>query len=133
MTLTTDLIVGAAPPERAGAAAAISETGSELGGALGIAVLGSVGTAIYRTAMATGIPASVSPSGHDAARGTLGGAIAVAKELPSRVGMELVDSAIQAFTRSVSVTSLICAAVVAATAIMVTVMLRATPKPEFGD
>src|SRR6266446_6203011 len=41
-TLATDVIVGAAPPERAGAASAISETGSELGGALGIALLGSL-------------------------------------------------------------------------------------------
>jgi DHA2 family multidrug resistance protein-like MFS transporter len=46
-TLATDLIVGAAPPERAGVAAAISETGSELGGALGIAILGSIATAAY--------------------------------------------------------------------------------------
>ena len=46
-TLATDVIVGAAPPERAGAASAISETGSELGGALGIALLGSLATAVY--------------------------------------------------------------------------------------
>ncbi len=46
-TLTNDLIVGAVPPERAGAASAISETSSELGGALGIAVLGSIATALY--------------------------------------------------------------------------------------
>jgi len=49
MTLGTDLIVGAAPAERAGAASAISETGIELGGALGIALLGSLGTAVYRS------------------------------------------------------------------------------------
>ena len=46
--LTTELIVGSAPPERAGAASGISETGAELGGALGIAILGSIGVAIYR-------------------------------------------------------------------------------------
>jgi DHA2 family multidrug resistance protein-like MFS transporter len=46
-TLTTDLIVSSVPPERAGAASAMSETGSELGGALGIAILGSIGTAVY--------------------------------------------------------------------------------------
>jgi DHA2 family multidrug resistance protein-like MFS transporter len=45
-TVTNDLILGAAPPERAGTAAAISETSSELGGALGIAILGSIGTAL---------------------------------------------------------------------------------------
>jgi DHA2 family multidrug resistance protein-like MFS transporter len=49
VTLSTDLIVGAAPPERAGAASGISETGTELGGALGIAILGSLGTAVYRS------------------------------------------------------------------------------------
>jgi DHA2 family multidrug resistance protein-like MFS transporter len=51
-TLTNDFIIGAAPPERAGAAAGISETTSELGGALGIALLGSLVTAIYGNAFA---------------------------------------------------------------------------------
>ncbi|HEV3378831.1 MAG TPA: MFS transporter [Thermoleophilaceae bacterium] len=46
-TVATDLIVGTAPPERAGAASGISETGAELGGALGIAILGSIGTAVH--------------------------------------------------------------------------------------
>lgn len=48
MTLSTDAVVSAVPTERAGAASAISETGYELGGALGIAVLGSLQMAIYR-------------------------------------------------------------------------------------
>jgi MFS transporter, DHA2 family, multidrug resistance protein len=56
-TLATDIIVGAAPPERAGAAAAISETSSEFGGALGIAVVGSIGTATYRSDLARNLPA----------------------------------------------------------------------------
>ena len=51
-TLTNDLIIGSAPPERAGAAAGISETASELGGALGIALLGSLATAVYGSALA---------------------------------------------------------------------------------
>ncbi len=46
LTLTTDLIVGSVPPERAGAASGMSETAAELGGALGIAILGSIGTAV---------------------------------------------------------------------------------------
>jgi DHA2 family multidrug resistance protein-like MFS transporter len=48
LTLSTDLVVGSAPPERAGSASGMSETGTELGGALGIALLGSIGTAVYR-------------------------------------------------------------------------------------
>ena len=51
-TLTNDLIIGAAPPERAGAAAGVSETSSELGGALGIALLGSLATAVFGAAFA---------------------------------------------------------------------------------
>jgi MFS transporter, DHA2 family, multidrug resistance protein len=50
---TTNLIVSAAPPERAGSASAVSETSAEFGGALGIAVLGSIATFIYRNAMST--------------------------------------------------------------------------------
>ncbi len=48
---TTGLIVGTAPPERAGSASAISETSAEFGGALGVAVLGSLGTLFYRFGM----------------------------------------------------------------------------------
>lgn len=58
-TLTNDLIIGSAPPERAGAAAGISETAAELGGALGIAVFGSIGVAIYRSALAGEAPVGV--------------------------------------------------------------------------
>jgi DHA2 family multidrug resistance protein-like MFS transporter len=50
-TLTNDLIMTTAPPERAGAASGISETASELGGALGIALLGSLATAVYGAAL----------------------------------------------------------------------------------
>jgi MFS transporter, DHA2 family, multidrug resistance protein len=50
-TLTNDLIMATAPPERAGAASGISETASELGGALGIALLGSLATAVYGAAL----------------------------------------------------------------------------------
>jgi MFS transporter, DHA2 family, multidrug resistance protein len=49
---TTNLIVSSAPPERAGSASAISETSAEFGGALGIALLGSLVTLLYRNSMA---------------------------------------------------------------------------------
>ncbi|MEU6984942.1 MFS transporter [Streptomyces sp. NPDC046324] len=68
MTLANESALGAAPPERAGAAAAVLESGSELGGALGMAALGSIGAAVYTAAMPASAPA--------AARETLGGALA---------------------------------------------------------
>src|SRR4029453_8337084 len=58
-TLSNDLVIGSAPPERAGAAAALSETGSELGGALGIALLGSLGMALYRHRMSDALHAGI--------------------------------------------------------------------------
>ena len=102
-TLGTDLIVGAAPPERAGAAAAISETSSELGGALGIAILGSIGTAIYRGDMATAALAGVPPEARRAARDTLGGAAAAAAQLPHPIDARLLETARAAFSHAMHV------------------------------
>ncbi|MGH3013545.1 MAG: MFS transporter, partial [Gaiellaceae bacterium] len=81
-TLATDLVVGTAPPERAGSAAALSETSSELGGALGIATLGSIGTALYRAQVDDAVPAGVPPEEAEAARDTLGGGVSAADRLP---------------------------------------------------
>jgi DHA2 family multidrug resistance protein-like MFS transporter len=58
-TLSTDLIVSAARPSRAGTAGAVGETSAELGGALGIALLGSLGVAVYRAGGATGSAAGL--------------------------------------------------------------------------
>ena len=77
-TLTTDLVVGSAPPERAGAASAISETSAEFGGALGIAIFGSIGVAIYRMMLGDALPTGVPVQAADAARATLGGAVVAA-------------------------------------------------------
>jgi hypothetical protein len=65
-TVSTVIIVGIAPPERVGAASSISEMSSEFGGALGIAILGSIGTAMYRSEVATTLPATatVNPRAH---------------------------------------------------------------------
>ncbi|EGD55102.1 MFS transporter [Gordonia neofelifaecis] len=46
-SLVTDIVVGSAPPEQSGAASAISETSFELGTALGLALLGSLATAVF--------------------------------------------------------------------------------------
>jgi DHA2 family multidrug resistance protein-like MFS transporter len=123
-TLGTDLIVGAAPRERAGAAAAISETSSELGGALGIAILGSIGTAIYRGDMARATLAGVPPEASMAARDTLGGAAAAAAQLPGRPGIQLLETARGAFSHALQVTVAICAVVSLVTALLAVFMLR---------
>jgi DHA2 family multidrug resistance protein-like MFS transporter len=126
-TATTDLIVGSAPPERAGAASGISETGSELGGALGIAILGSIGVAIYRAGLADSLPAGIPSQASAAARDTLGGAVGVAQQLPAGLGAALVAAARDAFTTGLQVTAGISAVVAVGIAVLATVMLRGVP------
>jgi len=102
MTLSTDAVVAAAPRERAGAASAISETGYELGTALGIAILGSLQTAFYRAQLDLGgVPASDA----DAVRDSLARATDV---LPST--SEVLARAQEAFAAGMQLTSA-CAAV----------------------
>jgi DHA2 family multidrug resistance protein-like MFS transporter len=123
-TLATDLMVGTAPPERAGAASGISETSSELGGALGIAILGSIGTAVYRGQMTDAVPAAVQGEPAAAARDTLGGAVAAAGQLPDQLGAALLDAAREAFTQGVQLSFAISAAVAIGIAILVAALLR---------
>jgi MFS transporter, DHA2 family, multidrug resistance protein len=123
-TMGTDLVIGAAPPERAGAAAAISETSSELGGALGIALLGSIGAAIYRGRMSHAALLGVPPGARKAALDTLGGAAAAARQLSNGAGAPLLETARGAFTHALQVTAAICALVSAATSVVALVGLR---------
>ncbi len=125
--LTTELIVGSAPPERAGAASGISETGAELGGALGIAILGSVGVAIYRGELADRLPAAVPAEAAAAARDTLGSAVAVAGELPGQLGAVVLQTAREAFVEGMRISSGIAAVVAVGLAILALVMLRDRP------
>ena len=123
-TLATDLAVGAAPPERAGAAAALAETSAELGGALGIAILGVIGTRIYRGQLAGARPAGTPPATAAAARDTLGGAVAAAGQLPGQAGRVLLGVARQAFTHGLHVAFATCAAAVLAAAVLAAIQLR---------
>ncbi len=123
-SLTTDLIVGSAPPERAGAASGISETASELGGALGISVLGSIGVALYRGHIADALPAGVPADATVIARDTLGGAVAVAEQLPAQLGTAVLEVARDAFVQGMQAATTLSAVIAVGVAILAVVMLR---------
>jgi MFS transporter, DHA2 family, multidrug resistance protein len=123
-TLTNDLIIGSAPPERAGAAAGLSETAAEFGGALGIAAFGSIGVAIYRGAMAGEVPAGVPLEAAETARDTLGGAIEVAGQVPGELGTALIDAARDAFMAGLHVAATISAIGSIGIALLVVTLLR---------
>jgi MFS transporter, DHA2 family, multidrug resistance protein len=124
VTLGTNLVVGAAPPEKAGSAAAINETSGELGFALGIAALGSIGTAVYRAQLADAMPAGVPAEAVEAARETLAGAAAAAGALPAELGVALLDAAREAFTSGMHVVAAVSAVLLVGVAVLVATLLR---------
>jgi DHA2 family multidrug resistance protein-like MFS transporter len=124
-TLGIDAIIAAAPAERAGAAAALSETSSELGGALGIALLGSVASAIYRGSLGHVMLPDVPPDARMAALDTLGAAAGAAARLPPEGGgAVLLDAARAAFTHGMQTALTVCAIVSVALSVFVAVALR---------
>ncbi|HYN18749.1 MAG TPA: MFS transporter, partial [Actinomycetes bacterium] len=122
--LTTELIVGSAPPEQAGAASGISETGAELGGALGIAIMGSLGVAIYRSELADRLPPGVPAEAAEAARDTLGSAAAAAAQLPDELGAAVLAAAREAFVAGMRLSSIIAAGIGLVLAVLALVVLR---------
>jgi MFS transporter, DHA2 family, multidrug resistance protein len=123
VTLGTDLIVSSAPAQRAGAASSISETGAELGGALGVALLGSIGTAVYRAQLADAVPAGVPSDAANAARDTVGGAAEAAGQLPAGV----LDTAFRAFTDGLQIAGAVSASAMALMAVLTLVFLGRPP------
>ncbi|MGW6159518.1 MFS transporter, partial [Streptomyces sp. NPDC055144] len=111
--LGTGLVVGSVPPERAGSAASMSETGNYFGGSLGFALLGVVAAVVYR-------------SGMDGRSDSLAGAVAASRHLPDGQGVELLHSAREAFTVSVHVTGVVAAVIFAGLAVLI-LTLRAAP------
>ncbi|MDT0269659.1 MFS transporter [Streptomyces sp. DSM 44915] len=105
--LGTDMVVGAAPPTRSGAAAALSETVQELGIAVGVALLGSLTTAVYRAEVR--VPADAPPEVAGRLTEGLGDALAVRDEVPAGT----VDAAREAFTTGVNTASLVAAVAIA--------------------
>jgi len=117
VTLVTDLIVSHAPADRAGAASALSETCGELGGALGIATLGTVASSVYRFRM--GELSRVPQAGVE----TLSGALATAESMPSVEALQLIAHARAAFAEGMRWSMLIAALVTFATGVLVHVRL----------
>lgn len=123
VTLGTNLVVGAAPAERAGSAAAISQTSNEFGYALGIAALGSVMAAVYRATATATLPAGTPAS----ARESLLGAVQAAAGLPGSLSVAVRDAGRQAFIHGLHTIALISAVLLAGIAVLLAATLRRVP------
>jgi DHA2 family multidrug resistance protein-like MFS transporter len=124
VALGNALILSSAPPERAGSAASVSETSAELGIALGVATIGSLGTVVYRNELTSTIDPTLPSGVVDAAREGLATALAAAQSLPGSVGVELVATAREALTSGLTVAFVISTVVFALLAAASVLTLR---------
>ena len=130
-TLSTDLIIGTVPPERAGTAAGLAETSSEFGGALGIAILGSIVTALYASGMAAFDAGGLAPEAAATARETIGGAVAEAAVLGGTAGDLLLAEAREAYANAFRAVTLVCA-IVSVLAGLLALLVLGRIKPDAG-
>jgi DHA2 family multidrug resistance protein-like MFS transporter len=123
--LVADLVLTTAPADRAGAASAVAETSDELGSALGMAILGSVGAAVYHDKMRhlaiEGAPAAVK-----AAQDTLAGAVLASEKIAGPGRASLLHAAKVSFTEGMNLAAAGGIAMVVLVGISVIVMLRRT-------
>lgn len=123
--LGTGLIFTSVPPEKTGAASAISETGGEFGIAFGVAVLGSVGAAVYGSQIT--VPDQVPAAAAAAAREGIAGAVGAAEQVGGTLGAELLTAAREAFTTAMNSATGASAALALALAVVAAIALGHVP------
>ena len=128
-TISNDLILGAAPAEKSGAAAAISETGYEVGSLLGTAILGSILTASYQgnLRLPAGVADSAPAEASAQAGETLAGAVELAQALPGPLAEAVMTAARTAFDSGVHITATIALVLMAGASVLAAVVLRKVP------
>ena len=128
-TISNDLILGAAPAEKSGAAAAISETGYEVGSLLGTAILGSILTASYQgnLRLPAGVAERAAGRGQPPGRETLAGAVELAQSLPAPLAEAVTAAARAAFDSGVHITAAIALVLMAGASVLAAVVLRKVP------
>jgi len=123
--LSNQLVMQAAPKDKAGSAASLTTTSGDLGTALGIAGLGSLATVFYQNRLH--VPAHVSPDAAAAAKESISRAVATAAGLPSSSGTPLLASAREAFNSAFTISSGVCAVLFVGLAVLVYFTLRGIP------
>ncbi|MGN7253252.1 MFS transporter [Arthrobacter sp. SAFR-014] len=129
-TISNDLILGAVPADKSGAAAAISETGYEVGSLLGTAILGSILTASYQQhlSLPDSVAQTIPAASADQARETLAGAMELVGSLPTPVAEGLTAAARAAFDSGVHITAAIALVLMAGASVLAAVVLRRVPR-----
>nr|BAV56014.1 MFS transporter [Actinomadura fulva subsp. indica] len=126
--LASTMVVATAPPEKAGSASGLFESSTEFGQALGAAILGSIGVAVYRSSLAADLPHEVPPEAAVVAHETLGGALSVADELPQAMGTALAAVAREAYVDGMQIAALAGAVIMLIMGILAFLNIREAQK-----
>ncbi|NUP53676.1 MAG: MFS transporter, partial [Catenulispora sp.] len=126
-SIVGNMVLAAAPAERAGSASALNETGAELGSSLGMALLGSVGAGIYHHKMAGVGAAGVPDSAMSATHETIGGAAAIAEQFPGTATHAMLVTARDAYSSGLHSAALAGAVILVLTAVFALRALRNEP------
>lgn len=127
--LTNQMVLIAAPAEKAGSAGSLTTTAGDLGTALGIAVFGSLANIFYRGNVR--IPAGVPHAASSSAKQSIASAYATARSLPSDLGQPLLAAARHAFNDAFTSVAAVCIGMFVALAVLNLITLRSVEP--FGD
>ncbi|MFK4070342.1 MFS transporter [Streptomyces sp. NPDC029674] len=133
LSQVVDIALGISPGHQAGAVSALSETSTEFGGALGMAVLGSIGTAVFRDGMRDKLPDGIPAEAADAAGQTMAGAAHVAATLEGRMSQDLLRAAREAYTNGFTLAAGVGATLLLGATILAALALRGVPAAEKGE
>ncbi len=118
MPPTTEAIVSSLPREKAGVGSAVNDTVREVGGSIGIALIGALLATGYRDGIADVLGVVPEPA-REAVSDSIGGAYFVAAEAPGDVGRQLLDAAGSAYTDGMQLAFSVAAAIALVTAVVV--------------
>ena len=119
----TDTVMAAVPVEDAGVGSAVNDVSRELGGALGVAVIGTVVNGLYSNGVTDSLSGSAPPRLVDAAREGIGGAVVASTEVAGRSVESFLDATRSAFVEAISSGFRISAGILAATLLVAVVLL----------
>jgi EmrB/QacA subfamily drug resistance transporter len=127
MTPATDAIMGALPPDQFGVGSAVNDTTREVGGALGVAILGSLFASSYAGQLRPQLPPNVPEDLARVITESLAGALAVAEQVGGAMGATLVTTAQEAFVSAMSWTSIVGSAVALAGVLVAVIWMPTRP------
>ncbi|HBY47253.1 MAG TPA: MFS transporter, partial [Chloroflexi bacterium] len=128
MSPATDSIMGAVPEENAGVGSAVNDTTRQVGGALGVAILGSLLASSYSSAIGPVVRA-LPPDAAKAASDSVGVALGVAAQIGGAQGQALAAAARSAFVDAMGTTALVASGFAVAGALVALLFLPAHERP----